>query len=256
LLIAASPLFVIMSEQRPPANRMMLQQFKARALGAKKGWGLLKKKRDAMKKRFMDMLKPICELKIEVGASLNEGAYSFAKAQWANSGADITDAVLEKAKTAFITCKLRSDNVAGVKLPVFVPTFKEGKEAEAFATVGIGQGGAVIAACRDTYQKAVIALVKLASLQTTFRTLDEEIKMTGRRVNALEYVIIPRIEEVMKYIEQEMDEQSREEFFRVKKVVEKKKIKLKKEYDEAQKLIGGGAPAASALGAQDDDIVY
>ena len=60
----------------------------------------------------------------------------------------------------------------------------------------------------------------------------------------------------MKYIEQEMDEQSREEFFRVKKVVEKKKIKLKKEYDEAQKLAAGGAPAASALGAQDDDIVY
>merc|ERR1712187_189699 len=95
-------------------------------------------------------------------------------------------------------------------------------------------GGAVINACRETYFKAVTQLVRLASLQTAFKTLDEEIKMTGRRVNALEYVIIPRIEEVMKYIEQEMDEQAREEFFRVKKVVEKKKQKLAREKAAAE----------------------
>ena len=94
-------------------------------------------------------------------------------------------------------------------------------EAEIFQTIGVSHGGAVVTACRDQYRKAVVALIRLASLQTTFRTLDEEIKMTGRRVNALEYVIIPRIEDIMKYIEQEMDEQAREEFFRVKKVVEK-----------------------------------
>ena len=69
----------------------------------------------------------------------------------------------------------------------------------------------------------------MASLQTAFHTLDEEIKMTSRRVNALEYVLIPRIEEIIHYITQaawgvnvwrlteEMDEQAREEFFRVKK---------------------------------------
>merc|ERR1712157_194916 len=89
-----------------------------------------------------------------------------------------------------------------------------------------------IQACRDTYVKAVIALIKLASLQTSFKTLDLEIKMTSRRVNALEYVLIPRIEVVLAYITQEMDEQSREEFFRVKKVVEKKKLKLAKEAAE------------------------
>merc|ERR1712174_40702 len=96
-------------------------------------------------------------------------------------------------------------------------------------TLGIGSGGAVVDACRKEYLKAVKELVRLASLQTAFKTLDLEIKMTSRRVNALEYVLIPRIEEVLAYITQEMDEQSREEFFRVKKVVEKKKIKLAKE---------------------------
>merc|ERR1712226_400244 len=102
-------------------------------------------------------------------------------------------------------------------------------------------GGAVISACRDTYLKAVIALIKLASLQTSFKTLDEEIKMTSRRANALEYVLIPRIEVVLAYITQEMDEQAREEFFRVKKVVEKKKVKMAKEKaeEEAEALAGG-----------------
>merc|ERR1711870_142110 len=103
-------------------------------------------------------------------------------------------------------------------------------------TLGVAHGGAVIGACRDTYVKAVIALIKLASLQTSFKTLDEEIKMTSRLVNALEYVLIPRIEDIIAYIIQEMDEQAREEFFRVKKVVEKKKAKIAKEKLESEKL--------------------
>merc|ERR1712190_525867 len=98
--------------------------------------------------------------------------------------------------------------------------------------MGITQGGAVINACRETYVKAVTLLIRLASLQTAFKTLDEEIKMTSRRVNALEYVLIPKIEAIIQYITQEMDEQAREEFFRVKKVVEKKKAKLEKEKAE------------------------
>merc|ERR1712070_365662 len=125
---------------------------------------------------------------------------------------------------------------------------KEG--GEAMKSIGIAHGGGVMTACRDQYRHATVALIKLASLQTTFRTLDEEIKMTGRRVNALEYVIIPRIEEIMKYIEQEMDEQAREEFFRVKKVVEKKKAKLAK---EAEAL---AQETAGLLGGDDEEIVY
>lgn len=223
--------------QRPPANRMMLQMFKARLGGAKKGHGLLKKKRDALKSRFQSMLKEIVECKLAVGVSLKEAAFSYAKANWA-VGDDISATVLEKARRATITCALKADNVAGVKLPVFRMENKENKDAESFQTIGVAHGGAVIGACRNAYQKAVGNLVKLASLQTTFFTLDEEIKMTGRRVNALEYVIIPRIDEVMKYIEQEMDEEAREEFFRVKKVVEKKKEKLAREIMEHRKVGG------------------
>merc|ERR1719507_1108135 len=107
--------------------------------------------------------------------------------------------------------------------------------------MGVAHGGAVIGACRTTYATTVKELIRLASLQTAFKTLDEAIKMTSRRVNALEYILIPRIEDIIAYIIQEMDEQAREEFYRVKKVVEKKKAKLAKEKAENEKELAASA---------------
>ena len=78
-------------------------------------------------------------------------------------------------------------------------------------------------------------LVELASLQTSFVTLDEVIKITNRRVNAIEHVIIPKIERTLAYIITELDELEREEFFRLKKVQDKKK-KIKKEKEELAAL--------------------
>merc|ERR1712039_573067 len=150
-------------------------------------------------------------------------------------------------------------------LPVFKMQHDPTKDT-ATQTLGVAHGGAVISACRETYLKAVVALIKLASLQTSFKTLDEEIKMTSRRVNALEYVLIPRIEMVLAYITQEMDEQAREEFFRVKKVVQKKKVKLAREAAEEAALAmaaGKVAPKINTVDApsmfdnkKDSDVVF
>jgi len=245
---------------------MMFQQFKARHTGAKKGYGLLKKKRDALKTRFQAMLKEIVDTKLTVGQGLKDAAFAYAKAEWANSGDDISATVLERAKRPSVTCKLNADNVAGVKLPVFKMVHDASKDTNVH-TLGVSHGGAVIQACREMHLQALEKLIKLASLQTAFLTLDEEIKMTGRRVNALEYVIIPRIEDIMQYITQEMDEQAREEFFRVKKVVEKKRQKLEKEKAEQEaELAAQGkkpAPSTAAMSApsaiappKDQDVVF
>jgi len=214
---------------------MTLQTFKGRFGGAKKGHGLLKKKRDALKSRFQALLKEIVETKLQVGTGLKDAAFSLAKANWANSGDDITSTVIERARAPAVTCKLKADNVAGVSIPVFYLQHDPTRNT-AMNTLGVAAGGAVLKSCRDTYFKAVQALIKLASLQSAFNTMDEEIKMTSRRVNALEYVLIPRIERIMHYINQEMDEEAREEFFRVKKVVEKKKEKMAREKAEEEKL--------------------
>jgi len=253
---------------KPSANRMTLQLFKGKLVGAKKGFKLLKQKRDALKAKFAAMMKEIVDAKLQVGTGLKDAAFSFAKAQWANSGDDITSTVLERAKRPSVTCKLSADNVAGVKLPVFKMQHDSTKDS-AVQTLGVAHGGAVINACREQYLKAVTALIKLASLQTAFTTLDEEIKMTSRRVNALEYVIIPRFEVTISEINQELDEQARDEFIRVKKVVQKKKEKLERqkleeEAEEAAKAAMGLSkpkPAVQEAGsmlstAKDPDLVF
>jgi len=76
---------------------------------------------------------------------------------------------------------------------------------------------------KEVYAKAIETLVELASLQTAFTILDEVIRATNRRVNAIEHVIMPRLENTIKYIMSELDEMDREEFFRLKKVQGKKK---------------------------------
>ena len=83
-----------------------------------------------------------------------------------------------------------------------------------FNLTGLGRGGQQVLRAKEVYAKAVETLVELASLQTAFMILDEVIRATNRRVNAIEHVVIPRLENTIKYITSELDEMDREEFFR------------------------------------------
>ena len=103
----------------------------------------------------------------------------------------------------------------------FLNLYSDGPDA--YDLTGLGKGGSNITKLKKNYSKAVELLVELATLQTCFITLDEAIKITNRRVNAIEHVIIPRIENTLTYIVTELDEMEREEFFRMKKIQAKKK---------------------------------
>lgn len=67
--------------------------------------------------------------------------------------------------------------------------------------------------------------------------MDEVIKLTNRRVNAIEYVIIPKIDNTIRFILSELDEQDREEFFRLKKIQGKKKVKQEEMEKERLELL-------------------
>ena len=110
-------------------------------------------------------------------------------------------------------------------------------------------------------------MIDIASLQTQFVTLDEVIKVTNRRVNALEFVVIPRIEFTISYIEKELDEESREDFFRLKRVTDNKKIKKAEDALESEKRAkanaqenGGGEMMQEGHDTifedEDEDIVF
>lgn len=169
----------------------------------------------------------------------------------------------ENVANAQLKVQSKSENVSGVQIPVF-ETYTEGPNA--FELTGLGRGGQQVQKCKETFIKAVESLVELASLQTSFYVLDEVIKMTNRRVNAIEHVIIPKIENTIAYISSELDEQDREEFFRLKKVQGKKK-KVKAASEDAglkEKEQEQYVPAAmdlsslekSLLSVEDEDIVF
>lgn len=199
-------------------SRMTQTVFMQRLKGAQKGHSLLKKKSDALTIKFRQILKKIIEAKQDMGELMRDASFSLAEAKF--SSGEFSHAVLQNVSKAQVKVRTKKDNVAGVTLPQF-ETFRDGSDTNEM--IGIARGGQQLAKTKKNYSKATELLVNLASLQSSFITLDEVIKITNRRVNALEHVVIPRIENTLAYIASELDEREREEFFRLKKVQEKKK---------------------------------
>jgi len=215
-----------MSNDRLPIvpTRMALNGLKNTLKGAEKGHSLLKKKADALNMRFRAILREIKEKKEKMGGQMKDASFSFASAKIADESMPLM--VRESASTASFKVRMKADNVVGVYLPNFDSVNE--KQSTTLEIIGLGKGGQKVQKCRTTYIEALEALVKLASLQTTFFTLDEVIKVTNRRVNAIEYVIIPRLQNTISYILDELDEREREEFYRLKKVQDKKKEAIEK----------------------------
>jgi len=244
---------------------MALAIMKGKLKGAIRGHSLLKKKSDALTLRFRSILGKIAEAKEQMGNNMKTASFSLATAKYAAHPADISNTVLENVSTAACKLKLISDNVAGVHLPIFEQQFdKQGTTSD---LTGLGKGGMQITKCRETYLKALEGLIELASLQTAFLTLDEVIRQTNRRVNAIEHVVRPKLENTISYIVGELDERDREEFYRLKKIQGKKKRDIvEKERMMAEHLASQGlstpqgqqAPAIDLLNrnAEDDVIIF
>lgn len=231
---------------------------KGRLKGAQTGHRLLKKKADALQLRFRMVLKKIVTTKQTMGDVMKEASFSLAEAKFVMG--DFNQAVLQNVSKARLKIRTRKDNVAGVNLPVFEP-FSDGSDSNELA--GLARGGQKVAELKKNYTTAVKLLVELASLQTAFITLDEVIKITNRRVNAIEHVIIPKIERTLAYIVSELDELEREEFFRLKKVQDKKK-KIRKQKEEeaaARREANGGDSDDEGAGDifaadHDEDLLF
>ncbi|CAL1296070.1 unnamed protein product [Larinioides sclopetarius] len=208
----------------------------------------------------VDRLKPaytLCrtDTKSLMGDVMKEAAFSLAEAKFTTG--DFNHIVLQNVTKAQIKVRSKKDNVAGVNLPVF-ESFQNG--VDTYELAGLARGGQQLAKLKKNYAKAVHLLVDLASLQTSFITLDEVIKVTNRRVNALEHVVIPKIERTIAYITSELDEREREEFYRLKKIQGKKKA-MREENDkrkEALKALGVEVDSAPNLLENDneDDVLF
>ncbi|CAG0913141.1 unnamed protein product [Notodromas monacha] len=237
-------------------SRGAQSMMKTRLKGAQKGHSLLKKKADALQMRFRLILKKIIETKVLMGEVMKEASFSLAEAKFATG--DFNQSVLQNVTKAQIKVRSRKDNVAGVNLPVF-ESYQDGSDT--YELAGLARGGQQLAKLKKNFQKAITLLVELASLQTSFVTLDEAIKITNRRVNAIEHVIIPKIERTLAYIVSELDELEREEFYRLKKIQDKKKRlrKIKEAAEAALKAKGiavESQPASILEESHDEDLLF
>ncbi|KAJ5629647.1 V-type proton ATPase subunit [Penicillium herquei] len=262
-------------------TRQSLGLMKSKLKGAETGHSLLKRK-SAFEVRYTEDLdsnlpamriphssiykltltpeitRRIDEAKQKMGRVMQIAAFSLAEVSYAVGG-DIGYQVQESAKQARFRVRAKHENVSGVFLPQFESYTKDG--INDFALTGLGKGGQQIQRCRETYARAVETLVELASLQTAFLILDEVIKVVNRRVNAIEHVIIPRTENTIKYINSELDELDREEFYRLKKVSNKKQrdnaaadaeiLAARQKKKEAELQAQKSTPAQEATGATD-----
>ncbi|CUG87955.1 vacuolar ATP synthase subunit d, putative [Bodo saltans] len=226
-------------------SRMSLIAFKTRLKGAVKGHSLLKKKADALVMRYRLIMSELRLAKLDATQLVKDAHFTVTSATFI--AGDISFAVQESLKIQPYKMLLHVDNVAGVQIPTLRANNDEAEVVNALA--GLGKGGEQVKVARKTFRETISQLIKIASLQTAWITLDIAIKVTNRRVNALEKVVIPRVQNTLDYIGSELDELEREEFFRLKMVQKKKKIlalKKKAELIRAQaKLEAASAPVVS-----------
>lgn len=187
-----------------------------RLIGAKKGHSLLKKKSDAMTTKFRKIVKELDEKKRGMGEVFKNSQFSLSQARY--HAGDVSNAVLESVSSASFKVRLKGDNIAGIYLPIFLPIGEE----QGIKVSGITRGGEFIGESKKQHQATLKNLVEIASLQSSFVTLDKAIRVTNRRVNALDRVVIPKIENTIAYIKDELDELGREDFYRLKKIRNKK----------------------------------
>ena len=167
-------------------TRQVLNGTKGRLKGAQTGHSLLKRKADALNKRFRTITTKIDEAKRKMGRIMQLAAFSLAEVNYA--AGDVGYMVRESVKNATFRVTTKEENVSGVLLPSFEAHAEGGSQGEyrsrynlscfnsdvppstliEFSLTGLSRGGQQVAKARDTYAKAVKTLVELASLQVSF----------------------------------------------------------------------------------------
>ncbi|KAM3238355.1 hypothetical protein P3L10_013386 [Capsicum annuum] len=186
----------------------MLGVIKSCLVGATRCHALLKKKSDALTVQFNQILKKIVSTKESIGDAMKNSSFALTEEKY-STGENINH-----------------EYIAGVKFPKF-EHFSEGETKNDLT--GLARGGQQVQACRSAYVKSIELLVELASLQTLFLILKEVIKTTNRRVNALENVVKPWLENTVTYIKGELDKLEREDFFHLKRIQGYKKREVEKQ---------------------------
>ena len=198
-------------------TRMMLKQLKGRLKTARRGHKLMKDKRDELMRRFMDIVRLNKQLRERVESGLTA---SFASLQVAS--AIMSPEMLEQAllyPRQSVELGVTFKNIMSVNVPEYSFHTKNNDPSEIYP-YGFAQTSGELDDALEQMAKVFEDMLELAQVEKTMQLLAEEIERTRRRVNALEYVMIPELEENIRYITMKLEENENATKVRLLKVQE------------------------------------
>jgi V/A-type H+-transporting ATPase subunit D len=195
-------------------TRSELINLKRKIKLSERGYKILKMKRDGL---ILEFFKVLAKAKDSRGGLMDKYARAVEMMALANTveGAiGVKSAAFSVKEVPEIT--LKSKNIMGV----VVPEIESSKVRKSLVERGYGVLGTspVIDETATAFEELVEAIIESAEIETTMKRLLEEIESTKRRVNALEFKVIPDLTEAQDFIKMRLDEMEREELFRLKKI--------------------------------------
>ncbi len=192
-------------------TRMELLQQKKRLQSAKRAHDLLEDKRNELIQRFLPLIKEVRTLRKKVKEKLKKSYLDFQYAKMMNSEKQVEECLMwTQAKTSL---KIISYT------PLKTPQFKIVREGD-LLSYGFYESNWRLDEGIRSFTGILPSLLELAQKEEEVKRLAKEIDWTRRRVNALEYIFIPQIEEIVKYITMKLEERERAHIINIMKVKE------------------------------------
>ena len=214
-------------------TRMELTRLKGKLKTARRGHKLLKDKRDGLMKQFLETVREVRTLRAEVEEELMTVHRSFTVASALMSSEALEQALLYPKQSVVLT--QTTQNIMSVNVPVYSFETKTKSDADIYP-YGFAATSGELDAAVDALGRVFRKMLKLA-----------EIEKTRRRVNALEYVMIPNTEESIRYITMKLDENDRATTTRLMKV---KDMILKQALEEKREATAKAVMGADTAAAE------
>ena len=195
-------------------NRMQLLRLKSRLVVARRGHKLLKDKQEELMRQFLGMVHTANDLRGEVEAELAAAYAAFVSARFEMSGSAMESALAFSQRRVELVAD--REQVMNLKVPKFAVEFPEDAELG----YGYADTTAELDRALELYAAIIPRLMQVAELEKGVQLLAAELEKTRRRVNALEHILVPNLEETIKFIADRLSEQERESSTRLMKVKE------------------------------------
>jgi V/A-type H+-transporting ATPase subunit D len=194
---------------------MQLLATRKRLVMAERGHKLLKDKLDELMKHFLELVRAERELRGEVEEALARALPAFLEARATMSREAMEGALMVSGAHSKIEATSRT--IMNVKVPELAWIIGEAQDVYPYGFHGTS---AALDDAVEGLMRIVPKLVELAQVEKTIELLADELEKTRRRVNALEYVVIPNLEDTARYIVMKLDEMERGNLTRLMKVKE------------------------------------